>query len=470
MTTSTPASRRRVTFLGDALCESALLQAHATTCGHDFRPVFAPLRDYLAASDYVVANLETPISPDDTDLTHERWCFNSPRAFAEALQWAGVDFVTTANNYCLDRGTAGIAATIGALDDIGLPHTGTFATHEASATPAIADVGGFRLGLLSYTYGTNAFSNHEYLRPGEEFMVNLFQEQELAEPLVRAWYADRNSPEGRAYAEMERNRWPENLTLPIYERVAPHDVQRARFAADVARMRAAGPDFVALGMHTGGQYNPAATKWTKELAAFAQSCGVDFVVGNHEHTIHGGDFSHLGEGKLTTYCLGEKGKGEHWFVGNYPSVTYAEQANYLIRAYLLARSFGVESMMQYDFSDDGRRRNYTEHNFGMVFQNLTPKPSYAAIAIMTHLLGEATPLGRNFGSDNKTHRIVGFDLPDGHRAYAAWAVEEPVSVPLPEDLDGKAIAMRDIYGNPIGLESPDRLAITESPIYVIGSF
>lgn len=172
----------------------------------------------------------------------------------------------------------------------------------------------------------------------------------------------------------------------------------------------------------------------------------------------------------TTYELDENGKSEHWFVGGYPSVTYAEQADYLIRAYLLARSFGVESMMQYDFSDDGRRRNYTEHNFGMVFQNLTPKPSYAAIAFMTHLLGEATPLGRNFGSDKKTHRIVGFDLPDGRRAYAAWAVEEPVSVPLPEGLEGKAIAVYDIYGNPIGPESPDKLALTESPIYVIGSF
>jgi hypothetical protein len=45
-----------------------------------------------------------------------------------------------------------------------------------------------------------------------------------------------------------------------------------------------------------------------------------------------------------------------------------------------------------------------------------------------------------------------------------------VSVPLPEGLEGKAIAVYDIYGNPIGPESPDRLALTESPIYVIGSF
>ncbi len=172
----------------------------------------------------------------------------------------------------------------------------------------------------------------------------------------------------------------------------------------------------------------------------------------------------------TTYSVDEHGKSEHWFVGAYPGVTYFGQANYLIRAFLLARSFGVESTMQYDFADDGPRRNYTEHNFGLVFTDLTPKPSYAAVAFMTHLLGEATPLGRNFGSDNKTHRIVGFALPNGRRAYAAWAVEEPVSVPLPEGLEGKAIAIRDIYGNPIEPESPDRMALTESPIYVIGSF
>ena len=295
----------RLTFLGDALCNPLALTAYETPSGHDFRPIFAPLRDYLAQSDFVVGNLETPLSETGGDLTHERWRFNSPRSYAEALQWAGVDFVTTANNHCLDRGTDGIAATIRVLDAIGLPHTGTFADRESAARPAIADVGGFRLGILSYTYGTNAFSNREYLRPEEDFMVNLFQEQELSEPLARAWIADRLSPDGQAYEAMERRRWPENLTLPVYERIEPFEARRARFAADAARMKAANPDFIALGMHTGGQYNPEATARTTELAAFTQSCGVDFVVGNHEHLVHGGDFTRLREGKLATYCLGD---------------------------------------------------------------------------------------------------------------------------------------------------------------------
>ena len=299
-------NRLRLTFLGDALCNPLVLAAHGTAAGgHDFRPVFAPLRDCLADSDFVVANLETPLSESGGDLTNERWRFNSPRAYAEALRWAGVDFVTTANNHCLDRGTAGIAATVRVLDAVGLPHTGTFADPGAAAVPCVAEAAGFRLGLLSYTYGTNAFSNGVYLRPDEDFMVNLFQDQELSGPLARAWAADRLSPEGRAYEQMERRRWPENLTLPVYERIEPFAARRERFAADVARLRAAAPDFVALGMHAGGQYNPRATARTRELASFAQACGVDFVAGTHEHLVHGGDFSRLGEGRLATYCLGD---------------------------------------------------------------------------------------------------------------------------------------------------------------------
>ena len=168
----------------------------------------------------------------------------------------------------------------------------------------------------------------------------------------------------------------------------------------------------------------------------------------------------------TTFKADDDGKHDYWFVGDYPAVTYHAQARYLIRAYALAHSFGVESMMQYDFQDDGPRRDYTEHNFGMTFQNLTPKPSYAAVAFMTWALGNAATLG-DFGSDPKTHRILGFERADGRRVYVAWAVEEPVEIAIPEYFDGKAFTVRNLYGTPVKAAPKDGLKLTEDPVYII---
>ena len=295
----------KITFLGDVMCQGRMLPAYAKPeGGYDFSEIFAGVRDLLSQSDFVAANLETPIAPDDRDLTRERYCFCSPRAFAEAAKAAGIDFVFTANNHCLDRGVDGVPRTIQALDDIGLGHTGTFASPRDAETPAIVDVNGFRIGLMSYTYGTNAFANHHYLGESERFLVNLFQEQELSNPLARAWNANHDSEEGKLYEKYERGNRPENLTLPVYERQEPHERERELLQADAARMKAASPDFIALSMHTGGQYNPVATKYTRELAEFIRSCGIDWIAGTHEHVVHGGDFSAFGEGRLTTYSLG----------------------------------------------------------------------------------------------------------------------------------------------------------------------
>ena len=191
----------KVTFLGDVMCQGPMLKAYSTGEGtYDFSEVFAGVKGLLAESDYVFANLETPIAPDNQDLTHERYSFCSPHEFAEAERYsfcsphefaeaakvAGIDFVFTANNHCLDRGSAGIPRTVAALDKIGLPHTGTFATAQDAAKPLVVDVRGFKIGVLSYTYGSNAFANHQYLSETNRFMVNLFQEQELSNPLARA--------------------------------------------------------------------------------------------------------------------------------------------------------------------------------------------------------------------------------------------------------------------------------------------
>ena len=295
----------KITFVGDLMCQGGLLEPYRTSSGYDFSDVFRDLKPLFAASDYVVGNLETPIAPDDQDLTHARWEFCSPRAFAQAVKDAGVDFVFTANNHCLDRGPAGVVRTLQALDAVGLRHTGTFATKADSEKPEIVEVKGFRLGLLAYTYGSNAFSNNQYLDDSNRHLVNFFQQQELSPKGARAWQrGDRESAEAKAYEAWEKTHCPDNFTLPVYERQEPHDAERAKIKADVARTKAAKPDFTVVGMHTGGQYNPEATKYTKELTDFLFGCGVDLVAGSHEHVVHGGDFAGLAENRLATYSLG----------------------------------------------------------------------------------------------------------------------------------------------------------------------
>ena len=167
----------------------------------------------------------------------------------------------------------------------------------------------------------------------------------------------------------------------------------------------------------------------------------------------------------TTYGVDENGESESWFVGGYPGVSYEAQARYLIRAYLIARSAGVEAIFQYDFHDDGSRRNYTEHNFGIVFQDYTPKPAFAAIAFMARLLGTAEPLGE-VGADRSKSRVLAFRLKSGRRVYALWAVEKPVKVMLPDDAIGGTTY--DLMGNARPL-NPSRtdLELQENPCYIV---
>ena len=299
------AETAKVTFVGDVMCQGPMLDAYRTEKGFDFTPIFRDVRGLFETSDYVIGNLETPIAPDDKNLTNQRWEFCSPIEFAAAVKAAGIDFVFTANNHCLDRGPAGVPRTLAALDQVGLPHTGTFATPEAAATPTVVDVKGFKIGLLAYTYGSNAFSNRQYLDDSNRHLVNFFQQQELSEPGAREWmFGDKTKQSAKDYVAWEQRHCPDNFTLPVYERQAPHDAERAKIRADVARVKALRPDFTAVSMHTGGQYNPAATKYTKELASFLFGCGIDLISGTHEHVVHGGEFGGIATNRLATYSLG----------------------------------------------------------------------------------------------------------------------------------------------------------------------
>ena len=104
----------RVTFVavGDNLPEVAISEQADAAAGeagdglYDFRPLFAPIRPYVAQADLAYMNQETHLGGDDIGPQGYP-SFNVPDAMADAVVDAGFDFVASASNHSYDWGLYG---------------------------------------------------------------------------------------------------------------------------------------------------------------------------------------------------------------------------------------------------------------------------------------------------------------------------------------------------------------------------
>lgn len=274
----------KITLLGDALlCQDQLI-AYTGNNGYDFNMAFEKLKPITESSDFVVVNLETPIAGKDMEFTNEKYCFNSPIEFAEALRQVGVDMVTTANNHCLDRGVIGLKKTIDNLDRCGLLHIGTHSKEEESFV--IKEIDGIKVGFLAFTYGTNAFSNNNYLEKNQYYMVDLLQEQELSNVFIRKMYTSANIF-FRAFRKVARLMGKGQFSIPVYERREKSTRTLKHYMNTIEKCKKAGAEYIISCLHIGGQYNSEPLEYTKEICELSLKLGVNAVIANHEHVIHG---------------------------------------------------------------------------------------------------------------------------------------------------------------------------------------
>nr|WP_152393444.1 DNRLRE domain-containing protein [Paenibacillus guangzhouensis] len=106
------------------------------------------------------------------------------------------------------------------------------------------------------------------------------------------------------------------------------------------------------------------------------------------------------------------------------------QANYLLRAYVVAIANGVEKVVWYDLINDGIQ-NINEDNFGLLrnpndpLGSLTPKPAYTTFATMTKMLNNAQFVARDATeSDIRSYR---FDK-NGEDVRAVWSTGGSIPV------------------------------------------
>lgn len=132
---------------------------------YDYTPMFARVAPLLSWFDVASCHMEAPVAPPGTAVLVDVPLLSTAPAMATALAGAGYDRCSAASNHMLDRGTAGVDATLNALDTAGVGHTGA-ARSAAEAKAVTFSVKGITFAHLSYTFYAGT-------RPsGEQWRVN----------------------------------------------------------------------------------------------------------------------------------------------------------------------------------------------------------------------------------------------------------------------------------------------------------
>lgn len=221
---------------GDILPHTPVQQRareHGATSGveYDFRPMFAELKPVLEQADLALCHLETPLSPDNQNLSGFPQ-FNAPRELADAIADAGYDGCSTASNHSIDKGRDGVVATLGVLDAAGVRSAGTARSPEEADAVEVYEVADVPVAHLSYTYGLNG-------RPLPE-----------------------DAP------------WLVNL------------IDAERILADAERARQEGAEFVVVSLHWGVEYQSTPSEDQRILAdQLTASPDIDLIVGHHAHVV-----------------------------------------------------------------------------------------------------------------------------------------------------------------------------------------
>lgn len=223
-----PPQKLTLVFAGDLMQHQGQIDAARTPSGFDYSHCFKYVKEEINKADIAIGNLEVTLAgkPYTGYPT-----FSAPDEYLQAIKDAGFDVLTTANNHCLDRGKRGLERTILMLDSLQLSHAGTYIDTLARARsyPLFIEQNGFRIALLSYTYGTNGIKT---MAPN---VVNYIDKKQIS--------------------------------------------------ADIDSARLRRPDAIIACMHWGNEYQSLPDKEQTSLADWLIEQGVTHVIGCHPHVV-----------------------------------------------------------------------------------------------------------------------------------------------------------------------------------------
>ena len=263
----------RITYAGDLiLLEDQVKRAYSPD-GYDFLPVFEYAKDYISSADYAVGVFEGPMAGEEKGYTTSNFddgkelYLNFPDEFGEAVKNAGFDLVTTANNHVLDKGEEGALRTLDVLDKIGLEHTGSYRSEKENQSNRVKIVNceGIKIAVLSYTYGSNYYTNEQLINGELSYLTSII-----------------SGTQGEQFEKLKS--------------IVEKDF-------DIAKKQ--NPDLIMVLPHIGTQFFNGIDEEQEVWFKIFKDCGADIILGDHPHVVEPVEIdTSYGKNIFTAYCPG----------------------------------------------------------------------------------------------------------------------------------------------------------------------
>jgi poly-gamma-glutamate capsule biosynthesis protein CapA/YwtB (metallophosphatase superfamily) len=111
---------------------------------------FKRIRESLEGYDFVIGNLETPITQRGTPVRNRYYVFQMDPSLSKTLKTIPLTGVTLGNNHLFDYGPEGVFDTVSRLKELKLLHTGAGANLSEARRPMVLKYGSTEVYILSY--------------------------------------------------------------------------------------------------------------------------------------------------------------------------------------------------------------------------------------------------------------------------------------------------------------------------------
>ena len=365
----------KITFTGDLILLRDMVERAyiAEKDSFGFDKMFEHVKEYLADDDLSIGVFEGPVA--SADKSYSTSCFddkiplylNFPESFASAVKHAGIDYVTTSNNHLLDQRVQGCMQTLDVLDSIHLNHSGSYRSPIEHDQPKIINVKGLKIGVLTFTYGSNHYNDDFFFQEEHEHITCCVM------------------PKKSKY----------------YKKCKKHAIE------DFKRLKSKNPDVIIVLPHMGKQFNHAPDNDQKAWCDFFVEQGADIIFSDHPHAVQPIEWrkNDIGKNVLIVHCPGN-------YVNSY--IEHDGDASIIAEAYLNPKSgepFAASCIPLYSYckQNDGMYQAIPLYKIIKVdsIYNLLSAAEYKRIE-KVHKLITKTALGAELSIDQIQQRYFTF--------------------------------------------------------------